>query len=193
MQSPETKDKTFYERKGNMENQKLIKLNSFINNAYECSTFTEFLKHAILNLHELVMYDSGMFFCGISRDCSFFKPYVTGRVEEYYRKQSFTGHEDYLKQREAQGAGSESMVYRALDLKQGVIAVSNEPRLGFLTSQEDFYIVCMRIVYKGQFMGEIYLHRSKQKPDFSEEDLFVLHCCNPMYPRFFTSSILLRR
>lgn len=157
-----------------MENQKLTILNSFINNAYECSTFTEFLKHAIVNLHELVMYDSGMFFCGISRDCSFFKPFVTGRTDEYYRKQTFIGREDYLKQREAQGTGSESMVYRALDLKQGVVTVSNEPRLCFLTSQEDFYIACMRIVYKGQFMGEIYLHRSKENPDFSEEDLFVL-------------------
>lgn len=54
-----------------MENRKLIKLNRLINNSYECFSFAEFLKLTIFKLHELVMYDSGMFFCGISRDCSF--------------------------------------------------------------------------------------------------------------------------
>ncbi len=162
-----------------MENQKLIKFNKLINSSYECFSFTEFLRLTILNLHELVMYDSGMFFCGISRDCSFFKPYVGGAVEDYYRKQDFSQQEEYLKQREEKGAGSEALVYKALDLKRGAVCVGNEPRNGFLTTQEEFHIACIRIVHKGQFMGEIYLHRSKEKPDFDDEDMFLLRLLQP--------------
>ncbi len=162
-----------------MKNQKLIIFNRLINSSYECISFTEFLKLTILRLHELVMYDSGMFFCGISRDCSFFKPYVGGNVEDYYRKQGFSDREEYLKQNEEECAFNEALVYRALDLKHGAVSVRNEPRSSFLTSQEDFYIACMRIVYKGQFLGEIYLHRSKDKPDFDNEDMFLLRLLQP--------------
>ena len=37
----------------------------------------------------------------------------------------------------------------------------------------------MRIINKGQFLGEIYLHRSKDKPDFDDEDLFILSLLQP--------------
>jgi len=162
-----------------MENQKLLRLNRLINSAYECLSFTEFLKLAIMKLHELVSYDSGMFFCAISRDCSFFKPYTGGKVEQHYQKQQFPDREEYLKQREEEGAGSEAMVYKALDYRQGVVAVGDEPRSGFLAAQEEFHVACVRIVYKGQFLGEIYLHRSKDKPDFDAEDMFILRLLQP--------------
>jgi len=117
-----------------MDNQKLLKLNGLINKSYECFSFGEFLKLTILKLHELVMYDSGMFFCGISRDCSFFKPYIGGRVEDYYRKQSFTEREQYLTQSENNNAGSEAYVYKSADYFHGVIHIADEPRSSFLTS-----------------------------------------------------------
>lgn len=162
-----------------MDNQKILKLNSFINKSYECLSFADFLKHAILNLHELVMYDSGMFFCGISKDCSFFKPYIGGKIEGYYKKRSFLEREEYLNHGENNNAGNEAYVYKSLDYLHGSIQIENEPRGDFLSAQNDFYIVCMRIVYKGQFMGEIYLHRSKDKPDFDDEDLFTLRLMQP--------------
>lgn len=162
-----------------MENQKLLKLNHLINSAYDCYSFTEFLKLAIVKLHELVPYDSGMFFCGISRDCSFFKPYTGGSIDRYYQKQHFMEREDYLKQKEDEGAGNEALVYKAIDYRQGAVIISNEPRSSFLESQEDFHVACVRIVYKGQFLGEIYLHRSRERQDFSEEDLFTLRLLQP--------------
>jgi DNA-binding CsgD family transcriptional regulator len=165
-------------RGADMENQKVIKLNQLINSSYECFSFSEFLKLTILKLHELVMYDSGMFFCGISKDCSFFKPYVGGTVENYYKKQNFSDREEYLLQR-GEDAGNEALVYKACDLNHGSVLVPDEPRNDFLTSQKDFHIACMRIIYKGQFMGEIYLHRSKDKPDFDEEDMFLLQLLQP--------------
>lgn len=162
-----------------MENQKLLKLNRLISSAYQCFSFTEFLKLAIMQLHELVAYDSGMFFCAISRDCSFFKPYAGGKVEQHYQKERFPEQEAYLKQREEEGAGAEALVYKALDYRQGAVTVASEPRSSFLASQEDFHVACLRIVYQGQFMGEIYLHRSCEKPDFDEEDLFTLRLLQP--------------
>ncbi len=162
-----------------MDNGQILKLNRLIAGAYECFSFHEFLKLAILRLHELVAYDSGLFFCGISRDCSFFKPYVSGRVEEYYKKRPFPEGEDYLKEKETAGAGSEALVYRALDYSRGEIAVESEPRSGFLAGQDDFCVACVRIVYQGQFLGEIYLHRSREKPDFDAEDMFVLRLLQP--------------
>ncbi len=162
-----------------MDNQKLLKLNRLISAAYECFSFAEFLKLAILRLHELIPYESGMFFCAISRDCSFFKPYAGGNVELHYQKQCFPEREAYLQQKEEEGAGGEALVYKALDYRQGAVIVSGEPRSGFLASQEDFHIACVRIVYRGQFMGEIYLHRSKDKPDFDEEDMFTLRLLQP--------------
>lgn len=162
-----------------MENQKLLKLNRLVGGAYECLSFAEFLKLAIMKLHELIPYDSGMFFCGISRDCSFFKPYSGGNVEGHYQKQRFPESADYLKQKEDEGAGDEALVYKALDYRRGAVRVASEPRSGFLTSQEDFHVACVRIVYKGQFMGEIYLHRSKENPDFDDEELFVLRLLQP--------------
>ena len=162
-----------------MDNGRLLRLNSFINRAYECLSFMEFLKLAIMELHQFVMYDSGMFFCGISRDCSFFKPYISGPVEEYYKKHAFAGKESYLEQAAADMAGKEAFVYKAADYSHGVVQIAEEPRRGFLVSQEEFHIVCVRIIYKGQFMGEIYLHRSKDKPDFDDEDMFVLRLLQP--------------
>jgi DNA-binding CsgD family transcriptional regulator len=162
-----------------MDNQKLLKMNRLIAGAYECLSFQEFLKLAILRLHELVAYDSGLFFCAISRDSSFFKPYAAGRVEEYYKKSPFPEREDYLKEKEAAAAGSEALVYRALDYSRGEIVVEAEPRSGFLAGQEDFHVACIRIIYQGQFLGEIYLHRSREKPDFDAEDLFVLRLLQP--------------
>ena len=162
-----------------MNNQKLLKLNTLINKSYECFSFTEFLKLAIFKLHELVIYDSGMFFCAISKDCSFFKPYIGGCIEDYYKKQSFSERDMYLAQAEEGSAGKEACVYKAMDLRHGIIQVANEPRGSFLTTQENFHIVCMRIIYKDRFLGEIYLHRSKDKPDFDDEDLFVLRLLQP--------------
>ncbi|NSW92107.1 MAG: helix-turn-helix transcriptional regulator [Firmicutes bacterium] len=168
-----------------MENQKLLKLNRMIGGSYECFSFTEFLKLAILQLHELIAYDSGMFFCAISRDCSFFKPYAGGSVDRHFEKQRFPEREEYLKQKEENDAGGEALVYKALDFKQGVVAVAGEPRSSFLASQENFHVACVRIVYRGQFMGEIYLHKSKDKPDFDEEDMFVLRLLQPHISNVF--------
>ncbi len=65
--------------------------------------------------------------------------------------------------------------YKASDYQKGTVTGPEEPRSGFLSSQESFHIACMRITfYKGQFLGEIYLHRSKDKPDFDERDMFIL-------------------
>jgi hypothetical protein len=112
-----------------LENHQLFKLNRLIVGAYECFSFQEFLKLAILQLHEVITYDSGMFFCAISRDCSFFKPYAAGGcMEEYYQKQPFPEREDYLKGKEADGAGEEALVYKALDYSRGEVAVEAEPR-----------------------------------------------------------------
>lgn len=162
-----------------MNQQKLMKLNHLINLSYECFSFSEFLKLSILKLHELVMYDSGMFFCGISKDCSFFKPYIGGNIDEYYQKQKFTEMEDYLHRKENTDAGNEATVYRALDYNKGIIRVNQEPRREFLLAQESFHIICLQIVNKGQFLGEIYLHRSKEHPDFNDEDMFVLQLLQP--------------
>lgn len=162
-----------------MDNQQVLKLNRLISGAYECFSFQEFLKLAILQLHEVITYDSGMFFCAISRDCSFFKPYTAGNVELHYLKQPFPEREDYLKEKEANGAGNEALVYKALEYSRGEIAVETEPRSDFLASQEDFHVACVRIVYKGQFLGEIYLHRSREKPEFDDEDMFLLRLLQP--------------
>lgn len=50
-----------------MDNQKLYRLNTLINQAYECASFTDFLKLSILHLHEFVIYDSGLFFVQSAR------------------------------------------------------------------------------------------------------------------------------
>lgn len=162
-----------------MDNQKLLKLNYFINKSYECFSFAEFLKLAILNLHELVMYDSGMFFCGISKDCSYFKPYVGGSIEEHYQKKSFTEREEYLSHGESNNVGNEAYVYKSIDYTHGIVLIADEPRSDFLASQKHFHIVCVRMVNKGKFLGEIYLHRGKDKPDFDDEDLFTLRLMQP--------------
>lgn len=168
-----------------MDNEKLLKLNNFINNSYECFSFAEFLKLSILKLHELVMYDSGMFFCGISKDCSFFKPYIGGPIEAYYKKQSFAEVDEYINNKQSNGAGNEAYVYKSNDYMHGIVNIVNEPRSSFLKLQEDFHIACLRIVYKGQFLGEIYLHRSKEKPDFDDEDLFALRLMQPHVSTIF--------
>lgn len=162
-----------------MENHNLLKLNSLINHAYECFSFEEFLKVAILKLHELIMYDSGMYFCGISKDSSYFKPYIGGDINAYYKKQSFPEREQYLNQAENNQIGNEAYVYKSADYIHGVIRVSDDPRHAFLSAQLDFNIACMRIIYKGQFLGEIYLHRGKEKPDFDDGDMFILRLLQP--------------
>lgn len=167
-----------------MNNQQISQLNDFISEAYECLTFSDFLKHAIMKLHKVVMFDSGMFFCAISRDCSFFKPYLTGAIENYYEKKFFSQRETYF-DIEKNNIGKEAYVYKSEDLRRGVVRIEEEPRNHFLVSQENFYIVCIRIVYKNKFMGEIYLHRSLDKPDFDIEEMFILQLLQPHVSNIF--------
>jgi hypothetical protein len=133
-----------------------------------------------------------MFFCAISRDCSYFKPYIEGRIEDYYQKQSFLGRETYLNQAENNLTGNEAYVYKSADYLHGVVQVADEPRNQFLDSQDDFHIVCVRIINKGQFLGEIYLHRSKDKPDFDDEDMLTLRLLQPHISTIFGIIIPLR-
>lgn len=162
-----------------MENKKLLKLNSFINKAYECLSFQEFLKLAIMNLHELIMYDSGIFYCALSRGSSYFKPYISGSIENCYKKQRFDEIDEFLKDNEKNCTDSEAFVYKSQDYLHGTIQVSPEPRSLFLSDQNAFHIACVRIVCKGQFMGEIYLHRGMEKPDFDDDDMFLLRLLQP--------------
>ena len=160
-----------------MNEKMLEQYNDLIRQAYECRSFEDFLRLAIIRLHTLVMYDSGLFFCAISHDSSFFQPYLSGNADDYYQKAPFRERDAYLEQN-AQ-AGSEALVYKAAEYRQGLISVSQEPRSDFLSAQEEYHVVCLRIVYHGQFMGEIYLHRNKDKPDFDAQDLFVLRLLQP--------------
>lgn len=170
-----------------MNNQSLIKLNSMINNAYECLTFFEFLKLTILKLHELVMYDSGMFFCAISKDCSYFKPFLgEGSIENYYKKKTFLDRDAYLSRSENANEGNEPLVFKGSDYLHGFMQSIEEPRSSFLISQDILHIVCIRIVHKGRFMGEIYLHRSKDRLDFDDEDLFTLRLLQPHVSTVFS-------
>lgn len=170
-----------------MDTEKLVKLNSLIAKSYECSTFVDFLKLAIFSLHEIIMYDSGMFFCAISKDSSFFKPYINGNIEEYYQKQRFKEQEGYLNKAIDNEIGNEAYVFTAKDYSSGLIKISQEPRNRLLIEQNEFHIACLRIVYKGQFLGEIYLHRDIHKAEFDEEDLFVLRLMQPHISLIFNN------
>ena len=169
-----------------MDNKKVFEINRFVNEAYECLSFTEFLKLAIMKLHELVIYDSGMFFCAISRDCSFFKPYIGGEIETYYQKKSFDERTMYQTAGDTVDFGKEAYVYKASDYAHGIILIDNEPRGSFLSEQIGFHIVCVRIVHKGTFLGEIYLHRSLEKPDFTDTDLLILRLLQPHVSTIFS-------
>lgn len=168
-----------------MDNKKIVQFNNFINKGYECLSFTEFLKLAIMNLHDFVMYDSGMFYCETSKDCSFFKPYLGGSVNDYYNKQEFKEKDQFLRKGKKDYLSNRSNVYKSSDYKHGLVCVEDEPRNSFLDSQEDFNIACTRIVYDGRFLGEIYLHRSKDKPDFDDDELFILSLMQPHISTIF--------
>jgi DNA-binding CsgD family transcriptional regulator len=168
-----------------MDNKKIMRLNAFINNAYECTNFLDFLRLAITGLHKFVMYESGMFYCAISHDCSYFKPYDSGDIDKYYIKEKFTERESYLEYAKEAHAGKEAYVYKPIDYLSGIIKVTQEPRRNFLEEQNKYHIVCIRIVYQGQFLGEIYLHREKAKPDFTDNDLFVLSLLQPHISTIF--------
>lgn len=160
-----------------MNDSQVVKLNDLIHGAYECRSFEDFLRLAITGLHQLVMYDSGLFFCAISRDSSFFRPYTSGSVDDYYKKTAFHERESYLEDNEK--SGSEALVFKAADYRHGLVNVLDEPRSEFLSSQDEYHVACIRIIYHGQFMGEIYLHRNKNKPDFDDQDLFILRLLQP--------------
>lgn len=162
-----------------MDAKTIVQLNDFINSAYECTSFMEFLRLAILSLHKFVLYDSGMFYCAISHDCSYFKPYQTGDIVKYYSKEEFAERTDYLEYARSKQAGNEVCVYKQLEYTSGIISVPHEPRSKFLEEQNQYHIACLRIVYKGQFLGEIYLHRDNTKPDFTDSDLFILSLLQP--------------
>lgn len=160
-----------------MNDKQLLKFNELTREAYQCRNFEDFLRLAITGLHTQIMYDSGLFFCAISRDSCFFQPYISGKVEDYYQKAPFTERKTYLEQKDT--AGKEALVYKAADYRQGIVSVENEPRSEFLSAQGNYHVACMRILYRGQFLGEIYLHRNNDKPDFNEKDLFMLRLLQP--------------
>ena len=143
------------------------KVNLLIADAYKCLRFIDFLKFTVCRLHEVVLYDSGVFFCAVSRDSSYFKPYMTGNIESYYQKYRFYDRKSFGEAPEGKG---NRFVYRDKEVPY----IKEEPRSWFLESQKEYHIVCVRIVFEGQFLGEIYLHRSREKPDFSNRELFIL-------------------
>lgn len=160
-----------------MTEKLVLRLNTLIAQAYDCRSFDAFLRLTITSLHKLVAYDSGLFFCAISHDSSFFKPYTGGDTIATAQKQPFLQRETYLEEHTA--AGAEVLVYKALDYRHGLVQVPQEPRSDFLSSQSSYHVACMRILYKGQFLGEIYLHRDTQQPDFSDQDLLLLQLLQP--------------
>jgi DNA-binding CsgD family transcriptional regulator len=166
-----------------MNDKQIAGFSELIRQAYECRCFEDFLRLAITGLHKLVMYDSGLFFCAISRDSSFFQPYISGNLNDYYKKSPFPEREEYLERSDT--AGREAVVYKAADFKHGIIVIPDEPRSEFLSAQEQYHIACMRILYRGQFLGEIYLHRNKDKPDFDEQELFLLRLLQPHVSNVF--------
>lgn len=166
-----------------MDDKQITGFNELVRQAYECRSFEDFLRLAIIGLHRLVMYDSGLFFCAISRDSSFFQPYISGNVSDHYKKAPFKEREAYLEGSDT--AGREALVYKAADYRHGMIAIPDEPRSEFLSSQERYHVACMRILYREQFLGEIYLHRNKDKPDFDEQDLFALRLLQPHVSNVF--------
>jgi len=95
------------------------------------------------------------------------------------KKQPFKERETYLNQAGTVLSDREATVYKALDYLHGLIQVPEEPRTDFLTGQQDFHIVCLRIIHQGHFLGKIYLHREKDKPDFDDEDLFIIRLLQP--------------
>ena len=106
-----------------MNKVKVVKYNQFVYGAYRADSFTGLLRYVIMGLHELVMYESGMFFCGISQDCSFFKPYIRSDgkrdMEDYYHKQEFPVMEEYLKAKRADGAGKKRSCVPRLGIQTG--------------------------------------------------------------------------
>lgn len=160
-----------------MNDKQIVSLNELVRLAYECRSFEDFLHLAITRLHMQVMYDSGLFFCAISRDSSFFQPYISGSVDDYYKKTPFADREAYLERSDT--AGKEALVYKTTDYRQGLINILDEPRSQFLSTQEKYHVACIRILYRAQFLGEIYLHRNKNKPDFDAQDLFTLSLLQP--------------
>ena len=166
-----------------MNDKQIIGFGELIRQAYECRSFEDFLRLAITGLHTLVMYDSGLFFCAISRDSSFFQPYISGNVEAYYKKAPFNERAEYLERSDT--AGREAYVYKAADYRHGTVIIPDEPRSEFLSTQEQYHVACMRVIYRGQFLGEIYLHRNKDKPDFDEQDLFALRLLQPHVSNVF--------
>jgi DNA-binding CsgD family transcriptional regulator len=166
-----------------MDNQELKRLNALINQAYECATFADFLKLAILNLHGLIAYDSGIFFCAISEDSSYFKPYVGGKLENHLEKQPFEEKEAFMQMAEDGKADPLPLVYTAQEYYEGKtgapVEAFDEPRRRFLLEDHGAHTACMRILYKGRFLGEIYLHRQRCAPPFSQQDLFCLRLLQP--------------
>jgi len=162
-----------------MENQELKALNTLIKQAYECASFADFMQLAVLSLHRLIPYDSGVFFCAISQDSSFFKPYMGGTVESHYHKQPFEGRDALLRESDAPGEDAPPVVYTARDYFEGKTGVLEEPRSRFLRESRGFQTACMRIIYKDRFLGEIYLHRKPGAQPFTGEELFCLRLLQP--------------
>ncbi|SDM62559.1 helix-turn-helix domain-containing protein [Acetanaerobacterium elongatum] len=153
--------------------------NSFVASGYECTDFQSFLRLAILRLHRLVSYESGMFYCAISHDCSYFKPYTEGELSSCLGREPFSARESYRSYADSAQAATEAYVYKSADYSAGIVSVPQEPRSSFLKEQQQYHVACIRIVYQGQFLGEIYLHREKQKPDFNEPEMFLLSLLQP--------------
>ena len=108
-----------------------------------------------------------------------------GALENYYDKKKILDRDSSLEHPSSPEESGTALVYKADALKWNETLHGMEPRSRFLLTQDSFHIACMRIVYQENFMGEIYLHRSKDKPDFDEEDLFVLGLLQPHVSTIF--------
>ncbi len=158
-----------------MNRQTAQRFNQLIHASYACFSFAEWQKIIVSLLHQVIPYDSGLFFSKAGFDCTFFKPFSGSAIEDCYQQHPVIESDSFHNQEK----GKEADIHTISDFAHGSFNIPEEPHHRLLSSGEFCHIACIPIFYQGQCTGKIYLQRKKGEADFNEEEIFLLELLQP--------------
>ncbi len=150
-----------------------IVLNSLVYKIYSIDNLYEMRNIFLVQLKEIIDFDSGTFILSSSSDTHKLVDYVTYNYPETEIEFYINNQKD-LDYSEGIMFSGKSMVYRASDLISEKVRVATEYYKQIYAKNNWHYSLHLNIIYKDIFLGTISLFRQKGKDDFTYENTFVL-------------------
>jgi len=141
--------------------------------AYRCKKVDELQTMIINGISRLIDYESAAFFLVNPENWQYKEPFFRGLDPSWFEK--YSDHYEKIDiYKDTVFASGIPPVDRSSDYLNYREWENNEHRADFLLPQGIYHLACLQVTDGNILVGEISLHRGKNQPDFSNEDMNAL-------------------